>query len=101
MNIRALLPEEMKARLDSGVCISCGQPFTSDNVFTEAGRREAQISQTCEKCFDALFDGEEEDEADHTWSLQSATFAHPEVAVCVKCGAQEGMPEEYQPCGGQ
>jgi hypothetical protein len=56
MNLRTLLPEEMKVRLDAGVCISCGQPFTSDNVFTDAGRREVLISHTCEKCFDALFD---------------------------------------------
>lgn len=60
MNSRDMLPDVMKQRLDSGVCISCGQPFTADNVFTEAGRREVRISQTCERCFDALFDGEDD-----------------------------------------
>ncbi|MCS6455975.1 hypothetical protein NX868_10415 [Burkholderia thailandensis] len=60
MNVRDFLPEEMKVRLDSGVCISCGQPFTAANVFTDAGRREVRISQTCEKCFDALFEDEDD-----------------------------------------
>ncbi|CAN0620309.1 conserved protein of unknown function [Burkholderia multivorans] len=100
--IKDVLPEHMKARLNTGVCISCGQPFTADNVFTDAGWRETRISQTCERCFDALFDEEddEDESTEHTWSLQPATHAHCEVSVCTTCGAQEGTPEENQPCRG-
>lgn len=41
-------------------CIACGEPFSDENVFTEAGWRETQISSMCEKCFDGLFEDEEE-----------------------------------------
>ncbi|WP_186260437.1 hypothetical protein [Burkholderia gladioli] len=58
--VRAMLPAEFQARLDAGVCISCGQPFSAANVFTEAGAREVRISQTCERCFDALFEGQDD-----------------------------------------
>jgi hypothetical protein len=54
-----LLPADMKARLDAGVCIDCGQPFTAANVHTDAGWRETKLSQMCEDCFDALFADEE------------------------------------------
>ena len=60
--IVALLPEQMQARLKAGTCISCGEPFTDANVFTHAGWKETRISQTCERCFDALFDDEDEDD---------------------------------------
>lgn len=56
----AMLPEQMQANLDAGVCVSCSQPFTDKNVFTTAGWRETRISQTCEKCFDALFEDEDD-----------------------------------------
>ena len=52
----AVLPEQMIANLNAGACVSCGHPFTDKNVFTNDGWRETHISQTCEKCFDALFD---------------------------------------------
>lgn len=55
MDITDILPSTMKQRLLDGVCISCAKPFTSDNVFTDAGWRETRLSHTCEKCFDALF----------------------------------------------
>lgn len=38
------------------LCISCGQKFSPDNVFTEDGYREIFISGMCELCFDSLFD---------------------------------------------
>lgn len=60
--IAAVLPEQMKARLQAGVCISCGEPFTDKNVLTNAGWKETRISQTCARCFDALFDDENEDD---------------------------------------
>ena len=56
----AMLPEQMQANLNAGVCVSCGRPFTDKNVFTTAGWRETRISQTCEKCFDALFEDEDD-----------------------------------------
>ena len=47
-------------------CISCKKPFTSENVYSQAGWRETKISQMCEKCFDACTlpedDGSEPDE---------------------------------------
>lgn len=58
----ALLPEQMQERLKSGVCISCGEPFSDKNVRTQAGWRETQISQTCETCFDSLFDDDDAEE---------------------------------------
>ena len=36
-------------------CIDCKQPFTEENVLTEEGHEETQISGLCEICFDSLF----------------------------------------------
>jgi hypothetical protein len=36
-----------------GICVLCRQPPT---FYSEAGRREYQISGYCEPCFDKLFD---------------------------------------------
>lgn len=52
------LAEELK--IVPGVCIQCHKSFSLENVFTEAGWRETKISNTCEKCFDALFADDEE-----------------------------------------
>lgn len=42
-------------------CIHCKQPFKFGvNVFTNAGLREVGISGMREKCFDELFDGDDE-----------------------------------------
>ena len=41
-------------------CICCKEPFSRDNVFTREGMAEIAISGMCEKCFDGLFDEEEE-----------------------------------------
>lgn len=42
-------------------CISCKQPFTSANVFSQLGCKETQISGMCEICFEGLFDEMEEE----------------------------------------
>jgi hypothetical protein len=41
-------------------CIECGEDAYA-NCYSEAGRREVDISGLCEKCFDALFREEEEE----------------------------------------
>lgn len=42
-------------------CIQCRDPFRFGvNVLTNAGYREVQISGLCEKCFDGLFEGEDD-----------------------------------------
>jgi hypothetical protein len=43
-----------------GICLSCDLP-AADRCTTEAGKREFEISGTCEVCFDSMF-GEEEPE---------------------------------------
>lgn len=46
---------------DKAVCIECHEPFKYGvNVFTTAGMREITISGFCEKCFDAIFEEQEE-----------------------------------------
>jgi len=60
MDIKKLLPAEMRQRFEKGVCIQCGHPFTEANVHTDAGWRESKLSHMCEDCFDAMF-AEEED----------------------------------------
>ena len=47
-------------RPKAGCCISCKQPFSDVNVFTDAGWRETKISGMCEACFDDIFKDEEE-----------------------------------------
>lgn len=37
-------------------CVSCGQPFSAQNVYSVLGWKETQISGYCECCFDELFD---------------------------------------------
>lgn len=37
-----------------GHCISCKEPFSDSNVFSEAGWREIKISGLCERCFDEI-----------------------------------------------
>lgn len=45
-----------------GLCIECQQPFKFGvNVFTKEGLAETRITGMCEKCFDALFE-EDDDE---------------------------------------
>lgn len=35
-------------------CVECEEPFSEENVHTEAGWRETQISGLCEDCFDEI-----------------------------------------------
>lgn len=43
-------------------CTLCGEDFTLGvNVFTQEGAKETQISGTCEKCFDAMFEDMDND----------------------------------------
>jgi hypothetical protein len=43
-------------------CVTCKQPFSNLNVFTAAGKRECQISGLCEICYDALFEGTDDED---------------------------------------
>lgn len=43
-------------------CFQCKQPFTSENVYSDMGWRETQISGICEKCFDKMFEESEDHE---------------------------------------
>lgn len=45
-------------------CVYCKEEFSKENVFTQEGAVETQISGMCEQCFDAIFEyyDEEEDE---------------------------------------
>jgi hypothetical protein len=43
-------------------CITCKEPFSKANVFTVEGARETQLSGMCECCFDALFEGMDDEE---------------------------------------
>lgn len=45
-----------------GRCIDCGEKFSEENVFTEAGWRETKISGICEVCWERLFKDEEDEE---------------------------------------
>ncbi len=48
---------EGAAAREQGVCVLCKETAT---FTTDAGRREYQISGTCEPCFDILFPDDEE-----------------------------------------
>jgi len=54
--------DEIIQAMADGKCFICGEKFSPENVFTEAGWREISISGSCERCFDNLFLEEEEDE---------------------------------------
>jgi hypothetical protein len=44
--------------LAKGLCVVCGEPALA-KCYSEAGRREYQISGSCESCFDEMFKEEE------------------------------------------
>lgn len=39
-----------------GICNVCREQISENNTHTDAGWREASISNTCENCFDAMFE---------------------------------------------
>lgn len=51
--IFGIKPSEAKAQ---GICIQCKEPAIP-KCYSEAGRREFQISGLCEKCFDEITGG--------------------------------------------
>lgn len=63
MNSENLLQEAhrvAKESVEKNICQVCGEEFSEKNVFSEAGWREVKISGCCEKCFDNMFEDEEE-----------------------------------------
>lgn len=36
-------------------CVQCGEAFSNDNVFSQAGWKETKLSGLCERCFDDAF----------------------------------------------
>lgn len=42
----------------ANVCKNCGEAFSNDNVMTDAGWIETQVSGLCEICFDDITDEE-------------------------------------------
>ncbi len=57
------LTKEMYPDAKAGHCLECKEPFSEKNIYSEAGWREAKMSQLCEKCFDKMFAEDEEDES--------------------------------------
>jgi hypothetical protein len=49
-------------------CVSCQKPFSKENVFTDAGQRETQISGMCEVCFDAITSEDDETLSDEEYN---------------------------------
>lgn len=45
------MTEEVKKKT---TCENCGRLFSKENVYSDAGWRETQISGYCEKCFDDI-----------------------------------------------
>lgn len=61
MNAKALPVQVASTPRTAARCIHCSEPFAFGvNVFTQAGAREVGISGSCEKCFDAMFEDEED-----------------------------------------
>jgi hypothetical protein len=53
--------QEAAAARALGRCVICGQE-AAPKIYSEAGRREYEISGSCERCFDEMFAEDEEDE---------------------------------------
>lgn len=41
--------------IKKGICVDCKQPAI-ENCYSNAGKREYQISGLCEKCYDKIFE---------------------------------------------
>lgn len=54
--------------INLGICVSCKKPIHDGRardpgaIYSEAGKREYQISGVCETCFDTMFAEEEDDD---------------------------------------
>jgi hypothetical protein len=59
-DLKQNLEQECFGHTEPGHCVQCKEPFSGDNTFTDAGWRETKISKMCERCFDALFENEED-----------------------------------------
>ena len=56
-------------------CIECKKPFVmGENVYSEAGLRETQISGECEECFDKLLAWVDEQEEDTYHDIMDDPF---------------------------
>lgn len=60
--LKADLDKAARGNTPDGHCYECKEPFSNLNVFTPAGWRETTISKMCERCWDAMFAEEDDDE---------------------------------------
>jgi hypothetical protein len=113
---RVMVGREVMPRSEAK-CIQCHEPFKFGvNVFTVDGQKEVAISGLCEKCFDALFedDDESEDEREpsctskdgkHSWRRDKDWMGDPSIPNgtcewfvyrCIECGFEHpGTPADY------
>lgn len=49
------LEKSIYGETSAGCCVECKQPFSAENVRTEAGWRETKLSKMCETCWDKEF----------------------------------------------
>jgi len=77
--------EDHHDALEKGLlcCVSCKEPFTKENVHTEAGWREVHISQMCEDCFDECC--KESDESIEKFEA--------EIQAAYERGLKDGAPK--------
>lgn len=45
-------------------CVCCKEEFSEFNVFTQLGAVETQLSGLCERCFDSIFEDDDEEDND-------------------------------------
>ncbi len=55
--------QDAAAARAKGLCVICGEE-AAGHVHTEAGRREYEISGSCEDCFDKMFAEDEDEDED-------------------------------------
>jgi hypothetical protein len=58
--VQDLLTADLYGETKPGACVKCKDAFSSENVYTEAGRRETALSGLCERCWDAMFAEDDE-----------------------------------------
>ena len=47
-----LMRKELYGETPEGCCVKCKKPFSSENVFMEAGWKDTKISKLCEVCWE-------------------------------------------------